>query len=217
LAQAQHIAAFFDVDRTLVVPRSMEQMFIPFLIRQRYLRAGDLARYLGFMARAWSTQEMFHGNKYYLKNKDPRELDRLAAECFRTRIRPRVSPAGRRAVARHRRAGHLVILVTGSLMPLAQQMRRELGADLAVAASLAEEGGSLLGTLTNRRPYGAEKARVARELARTHRLDLGRSFAYGDHHSDQDLLELVGNPRAVNPNPGLRLAAQRHGWPILKF
>jgi HAD superfamily hydrolase (TIGR01490 family) len=217
LAQAQRIAAFFDVDRTLVVPRSMEQMFIPFLIRQRYLRAGDLARYLGRMASTWTAQEMFHGNKYYLKDKDPQELDRLAAECFRTRIRPRVSPAGRRAVDEHRRAGHLVVLVTGSLMPLAQQMRRELDADLAVAASLAEADGALLGTLANRRPYGHEKARVVRELADAHRLDLTRSFAYGDHHSDEELLSLVGHPRAVNPNPGLRTAARRHGWPILKF
>ncbi len=212
-------AAFFDVDRTLVWPYSMERLFIPFLIQRRYLRAGDLARYLGFMARNLGAlpDGLMRDNKYYFKNKDPRELERLAEECFHMRIKPRLSPAGRQAVREHRRAGHLVVLVTGSLKPLAELMRREVGADLAVAASLAEHNGALSGTLANRRPYGAEKARLVRELAVAYNLDLTRSYAYGDHHSDVELLCLVGNPRAVNPTPGLRLTAQRQGWPILKF
>ncbi len=212
-------AAFFDVDRTLVWPHSMERMFIPFLIRRRYLRASDLGRFLGFMAKnlGASSDGLLRGNKCHFKNKDPLELDRLAAECFHMRIKPRVSPAGRQAILDHHRQGHLVVLVTGSLKPLAEQIRQELDADLAVATSLEITDGILSGGLANRRPYGAEKARLVRELAHTHNLDLARSYAYGDHHSDVDLLRLVGNPRAVNPDLGLRNTAHRHGWPILKF
>jgi len=212
-------AAFFDIDRTLIWPHSMERLFIPFLIRRRYLRAGDLARYLGFMAKNLGGLPggLLHTNKSHFKHKDPLELDRLAEECFQMRIKPRVSPAGRRAVGEHRRAGHLVVLVTGSLTPLAEQMRRDLGADMAVAAKLEISGGTLSGALANQRPYGPEKARLARELAQAHNLDLANSYAYGDHHSDVDLLSLVGNPRAVNPNAGLRHAAHKNGWPILFF
>ena len=212
-------AAFFDVDRTLVWPQSMERMFIPFLIRRRYLKASDLARFLGFMAKNLGAAQpgLLHTNKSHFKDKDPLELERLAAECFHMRIKPRVSPAGRQAVLEHHQQGHLVVLVTGSLKPLAEQIRHELGADLAVAASLEITGGTLSGALANRRPYGPEKARLVRELALTHNLDLARSYAYGDHHSDVDLLRLVGNPRAVNPNLGLRNAAHKYGWPILKF
>jgi HAD superfamily hydrolase (TIGR01490 family) len=212
-------AAFFDVDRTLVWPRSMERMFIPFLIRRRYLRASDLARFIGFMARNLGTTQtgLLHANKYHFKDKDPAELERLAAECFQMRIKPRVSPAGREAVRDHHEQGHLVILITGSLKPLAEQIRQELDADLAVATRLEVTGGTLSGALANRRPYGPEKARLVQELALAHNLDLNRSFAYGDHHSDVDLLRLVGNPRAVNPNQGLRTAAHKYGWPILKF
>jgi len=195
----------------------MESTFIPFLVRRGYLTAGDLARFVGGLARNWPQPGLLHQNKYHFKDKDPRELEALAAECFRLSIKPRVSPAGRRQVDEHRRRGHLVVLVTGTLMPLAEQMRRELGADTALAATLAEKGGALMGTLANRRPYGAEKARLARDMAQEHGLDLGRCFAYGDHHSDVDLLGLVGNPRAVNPSPGLRLTALRRGWPVLNF
>jgi putative phosphoserine phosphatase/1-acylglycerol-3-phosphate O-acyltransferase len=212
-------AAFFDVDRTLVWPYSMERLFIPFLIRRRYLRASDLARFLGYMAKniGASSGVPVHTNKRHFKNKDPHELERLAEECFHMRIKPRVSPAGRQAILEHHRQGHLVVLVTGSLQPLAEQIRRELKADLVVAANLEITGGTLSGALSNRRPYGPEKARLVRELAQAHNLDLANSYAYGDHHSDLDLLRLVGNPRAVNPNLGLRSAAHKNGWPILKF
>jgi putative phosphoserine phosphatase/1-acylglycerol-3-phosphate O-acyltransferase len=219
MASTGKTAAFFDVDRTLVWPHSMERLFIPFLIRRRYLRASDFARFLGYLAinLGSSSGEPLHANKRHFKNKDPKELDRLAEECFNMRIKPLVSPAGRQAVQEHHSKGHMVVLVTGSLKPLAEQIRRELNADLAVAASLEITDGTLSGTLANRRPYGPEKARLVRELAATHNLDLALSYAYGDHHSDVDLLRLVGNPRVVNPNLGLRNEARRNGWPILKF
>lgn len=212
-------AAFFDIDRTLVPGRTMERLFLPFLIRKRYCRASDLARYLGYLARNLGEMQgqLIHANKYHLKDKDARELERLAAECFQRKIRPLVSPAGRRAVEEHRRAGHLVVLVTGTLQPLAEQLRRELGADLVLAARLAESRGQLCGTLANPRPYGPEKARLVREVARRRGLDLQCCYAYGDHRSDVHLLEAVGNPRAVNPDPALRIAARRRGWPILNF
>ncbi len=219
VADSLRTAAFFDVDRTLVGPRSMESMFIPFLVKRRYLRAGDLARYLAFLAMNLDGmgEGLIRSNKYHFKDKDPRELERLAGECFHSQIKPRVSPAGRRMVDEHRRQGHLVVLLTGSLTPLAEQLRLDLGADLAVAADLGVENGTLSGTLRNRRPYGAEKARLVRDLAQRYDLDLSRSYAYGDHYSDVDVLASVGFPHAVNPDAGLRLVARRRGWPILNF
>lgn len=211
-------AAFFDIDRTLVVPTSMEKVFVPFLIRRRYLRAPDVARYILFLA-----LELGAGNggaahnKYHLKDKDPVELERLAAECFRSKIRPRISRAGRDAVEQHRRQGHLVVLLTGSLEPLAQQLQEELSADLVLASRLEVKGGAFSGALSNQRPYGAEKARLVRELARTHHIDLEHSYAYGDHYSDFKVLAEVGHPHAVNPDPLLRQRARQQGWPILQF
>ena len=36
-----------------------------------------------------------------------------------------------------------------------------------------------------------------------------------DHHADIPLLEMVGNPRAVEPTKQLRQVALQRGWPIL--
>ena len=211
-------AAIFDVDRTLVVPTSMEMVFVPFLIRRGYLRAPDLARYvLLYLARGLNGDASASQNKAHLQGKDPYELERLAAECFQSKILPRISPEGRRRLNDHRQQGHLVVLITGTLEPLAAQIQRELGADLALSARLEVKNGALSGELEGQRPYGPEKARLVRQLARTHGIDLANSYAYGDHHSDYELLDAVGHPNAVNPDSGLRRRATQRGWPILQF
>jgi len=212
-------AAFFDVDHTLVPTRTMERVFLPFLLKRRYLSTRDLARYLGFLVKNLNGlgPEFIHRNKYHFKYKDPLELDKLAAECFQARILPLVSPQGRKAVEEHRQAGHLVVILTGSLQPLADQICRELRADVVLAAQLAVEQGAFSGNLARPRPYGPEKARLVRQLAESRHLDLSGSFAYGDHHSDLELLACVGNPRVVNPDHGLWQEAKKRGWPILRF
>lgn len=219
LTASQRAAAFFDVDRTLVRPQSMERVFASFLIRRRYLGPADLCRYLGFLARNLGRlgQGLLGDNKYHLRHKDPAELKQLAAECFQSQIVPRISKAGRLAVGRHQQRGHLVVLLTGSLQPLAELLAGELGADLTLAARLAEKDGSLSGTLSNRRPHGLEKARLLREVARAQGLDLKSSYAYGDHPSDLEALASVGHPVVVNPHPRLRRQALCRGWPIVNF
>lgn len=219
MQQPARPAAFFDADRTLVGPPSMEKVFARYLIRVGYLGPGDLGRFLIYLARNLDRlgNGLVQENKYHFKDKDVAEVWGLARECFARDIRPLIHPAGRRAVERHQREGHLVVLLTGSLQPLADLLAAELGVGVSLAAQLKQERGALAGILDNARPYGAEKARLARELARERDLDLGRSWAYADHHSDLAVLCAVGNPVAVNPDARLRLHAHRRGWPILIF
>ena len=47
--------------------------------------------------------------------------------------------------------------------------------------------------------------------------DLAESFAYSDSHTDLPMLEVVGNPVAVNPDTELRKIATERAWPIVDF
>lgn len=206
-------AAFFDVDRTLVLGTTMERVFVRYLARRGLLGARDALRFAVGLAQGLGTQ----ANKRHFTGKDAAEVERQAGQCFAEHIRPLLSAQGRAAVAGHQAQGHLVVLLTGSLAPLAEALRRELGADLALAARLERAGGRLTGRLANRRPYGPEKARLARDLAAERGLDLRQCHAYGDHHSDAAVLAAVGRPHAVNPDRGLRRTAARLGWPVERF
>jgi phosphoserine phosphatase len=48
-------------------------------------------------------------------------------------------------------------------------------------------------------------------------VDLAASSFYSDSISDLPLLERVGHPVAVNPDPRLRRLAKKRGWPIESF
>src|SRR5262249_15513158 len=54
---------------------------------------------------------------------------------------------------------------------------------------------------------------VARELG----VHLDECTCYTDDAGDLALLELVGEPVAVNPDPRLRREAVRRGWPVIDF
>ena len=102
-----------------------------------------------------------------------------------------------------------MVLLTGSLEPLASQIQREMGADLAPGGPPGGQGRGLVRRAGgDAAPYGPEKGpRLVRELAQTHNLNLADSYAYGDHHSDYELLDAVGHPHAVNPDHQLRRRA----------
>ena len=65
--------------------------------------------------------------------------------------------------------------------------------------------------------YGALKAQAVREIAVRDHVDLVRSTAYSDSHTDLAFLEAAGRPTAVNPDSKLRRIALEREWPILEF
>jgi len=65
--------------------------------------------------------------------------------------------------------------------------------------------------------YGAGKIYWAERFATAQGVDLGRSYFYTDSITDLPVLERVGEPRIVNPDPRLRRVAARRGWPVLQL
>jgi phosphoserine phosphatase len=56
-----------------------------------------------------------------------------------------------------------------------------------------------------------------RQYAAQEGLDLARSFAYADSHSDLPMLQVVGNPVAVQPDITLLRHARKNSWPIVDW
>ena len=48
-------------------------------------------------------------------------------------------------------------------------------------------------------------------------IDLAKSYFYSDSITDLPLLELVGHPQVVNPDPLLYREARRRHWPVRLF
>src|SRR5207245_6089160 len=57
----------------------------------------------------------------------------------------------------------------------------------------------------------------AERFAAAEGIELAQSYFYTDSITDLPVLERVGEPRVVNPDPRLRRLAVRRGWPVLQL
>lgn len=212
------IAAVFDVDRTLLPGTTAERLFLRYLTARRELGLRDLVRTAWFVLRRapWEPKPLQQARRHrpYLAGKEIALLEDLGRRCFEEVIQPQLAPEGERRLAAHRAAGHVTILLSGSLPYLLRPMAEALRADAVIGSVMATRGSRLAGRLEGLHPYGREKLRLVEGFALAHDVALPGSYAYADHHSDLHLLAGVGHPVAVNPNDRLRAVAEARGWPI---
>lgn len=62
---------------------------------------------------------------------------------------------------------------------------------------------------------GTRKNKRINEALEGYKVDWSNSFAYADSLSDLSVLELVGNPVAVQPEKRLKIIAEERKWPII--
>jgi HAD superfamily hydrolase (TIGR01490 family) len=142
-------------------------------------------------------------------------LQQLVAEEASDLLLSRVSPAGLRQVRAHRACGHHTVLLTGALDVLVEPLRPLF--DEVVAARLGVRDGRCTGYLAEPPVVGEARAEWLTHRAARLAADLRGSYAYGDSHSDLPLLERVGNPVVVNPDPALYQTARARRWPIERW
>ena len=212
-------AAFFDFDNTLLADDSAKigclAMWKMGLIPVRVAIAIIVASVL-FKFHWISTQTMVRRLLGIYRGK-PISLFRAAYEpYYRTQIRTRFASEVLRALARHRDAGHALVLLSAAPRYTLEPVAHELGIPHVLCSDLEiDDDGILTGRAHGARCIGPQKAALARALAEREGFDLEASYAYGDHHSDLPVLELVGHPVAVAPSAPLRAAAEARGWSII--
>jgi phosphoserine phosphatase len=230
------LAAFFDIDGTLVPKPSLERRLMRFLYWRKEWTPGSFARWVTRYLKVcalpsgtpWENRWVLatHGNKTFWKHV------RFGAAMEFGERGPRIDffVEGTRRMQWHASQRHKIFLVSGTLEVLAQFAAEELREELRAGASrsdllpdaigvcatrLAEIGGRWSGEVSGEAVWGNQKVREVERLAREHGLDLSRSFAYANSASDCGMLARVGHPMAVNPDRGLRRVAEAHGWPIV--
>ena len=206
------IAAFFDLDGTLLPSPSLKWRFIAWLAARDAIDSGHLAGWLGHFARnIWhDPYAATFENKRYLGG-----LHESLAADWEESLAPdslRFFAFGAERIAWHQAQGHRVFLVSGTLGPLARAASCRLPGPIeACASELEARDGRWTGSLAGEHLRGEAKARAIRRLAARHALDLAECYAYGNSLADLPMLEAVGHPVAVNPEVGLERIACSEG------
>lgn len=221
-------AAFFDLDRTLVAESTGFQMIDALadagLLSETEQRltalarpvTRALARLYSETGETWLWMRLTGGGVGRLKRWTVSEL-REVARLLSERLEAHVYAEARSLIDWHRREGRLVCVATSTGRELIAPLTEKLGVDCVVATEYEEEAGRLTGAYVDAWLWGPDKARAVRAFAEREGVDLADSYAYSDSSFDRHLLQAVGHPRAVNPDPALRALARVRGWPILTF
>jgi HAD superfamily hydrolase (TIGR01490 family) len=144
----------------------------------------------------------------------------LAARCddwFRSDVERHICDAGRRAVRMHLERGDLVAIATGASPYAARPLARALGIPHVVASTLELRGGKFTGRPEEPLCFGEGKTVRARALLDRHEIELRDATFYSDSITDLPLLEAVGEPVVVNPDPRLARVGKRRGWRIERW
>ena len=137
----------------------------------------------------------------------------LAEDAFENVMKASLYPAAKGLVEKSRDAGHDVVLVSGALTIVLEQVSKYLGAQEVIGNRLEFKAGIATGKLLKPVVAGPEKARLIREHAKEKGYDLAECFAFSDSYSDVPMLSVVGHPAAVNPDKRLALLAKAYSWP----
>jgi HAD superfamily hydrolase (TIGR01490 family) len=222
MTQTTHTAAFFDLDGTLI-PGSAN---IPFA-------KAAFAR--GFISKTDLFKDLRNGLSFLLKGatdeRSEQVRDRILAavrghrasdvealgDHFIDDLVASIKPAMQDVLDRHAAEGQDRIVISASPTEIVSRVAHAAGLEAGVGTTAArDEDGVYTGELTGPFCYGPGKVEVMQALAADRGYDLDRCFAYSDSASDLPMLQAVGHPVAVNPEPELRAIAVDRGWPVVE-
>ena len=214
--------AIFDLDGTIMSTNVIEQYLwarLPELSRtQQLAEVGQVMRRLPSYLRAEQRDRGTFLRAVYRRYRgaDLAALERFVDTSMAPQILSRLSPEAVGRIREHRAAGHTTILITGVVRPLTRPIQPLF--DVIVAADLGvDEEGRCTGFLTGPPVVGESRAAWLKHYATQQGIDLDRSFAYADSHSDLPMLETVGNAVAVSPDIALMRAATRNQWSVVEW
>jgi len=213
--------AFFDLDKTLI-SRNSATLWIRFELAagrvspwQALYALTYVVRYsLGFVA----LDEPIRRSIAAIAGQPEAEVRERARLFYEQAVRAIFRPGARAAIAAHRAAGDRLVLLTSSSNYMSELTCAELGLDDYLCNRFEVDAeGRYTGRAVEPLCYGPGKVTLATQYAAAHGGALADAAFYTDSIADLPMLEAVGRPIAVHPDPKLRRVAQRRGWPVVDW
>ena len=217
-------AAFFDVDNTVMQGASLFHLARglhrrEFVTTRDILRAARDQTYFRIMG-VEDPDAVAHARAsalLFIAGHRVEELESLGEEIFDEAMAHRIWPGTRALAQLHLDQGQRVWLVTAAPLEIARIIAHRLGLTGALGTIAEQVGGVYTGRLVGDLLHGPAKAVAVQALAVREGLDLARCAAYSDSYNDRPMLEMVGQPCAINPDRRLLDHARRNGWRVRDY
>ncbi len=215
-----HIGAFFDLDRTLIKGFSAKEFFQTKVLSGRITTREVVAQFAGVMVYA-----MGNGNFAGLaamgaqgvKGVEEKTFIEVGEDVYHEHLAHEIYPEARALVAAHLAKGHTVAIISAATPYQVNPIARDLNIEHVMCTFMEVKDGVFTGNIIEPACWGEGKAHAAKELAKEYNLDLKKSFFYTDSAEDLPLLEIVGNPRPMNPDTKLSALAYQNDWIVYRL
>lgn len=212
----QHVAAIFDLDRTITKYDTYLAFLLGYLQRHpaRLMRAvllpfSVVIYWLDIRDNTWLKKTFLSA---IIGGATHEQVDHWVKIFLSKLLENGIRPGALEAIQRHRNAGHHLILVTASFDFYVKKLGKAMGFDSIICTqSVWDENGRLKGELKEGNCYGPIKLERLKAYFSANR-ELWKIFAYSDHHSDLPILEWADKAIAVNPTQQLSELAEKHRY-----
>jgi HAD superfamily hydrolase (TIGR01490 family) len=216
------VAAFFDLDKTVIAKSSTLAFGRPFfqsgLINRRAALKSAYAQFV--FAASGADAEQIERIRAHLTSLcagwDVQQVRSIVDETLHDIVDPLVYAEAAELIADHKARGHDVVVISASGEEIVTPIADMIGATDSVGTRMVALDGRYTGEI-DFYCYGENKATAIKQLAAERGYDLNACYAYSDSITDLPMLEVVGHPTAVNPDRALRSAAAERDWPVLIF
>ena len=123
----------------------------------------------------------------------------------------------RREIQRHRERGARTVILSASPTFICERMREYLQMDDILCTELETVDGMLSGNLSRGYCHGPEKLVRAVRYCAERGQSMKDAWYYADSLADLPVLEAVGNPVCVTPDPRLLRIARNRGWNVSQW
>lgn len=213
--------ALFDMDRTLL-SKETATLYVRYQRELGEASTRDLMRTLGWVAQY--TLGVIDANKVAerallsLAGMPEIAMSSRCDDWFRRRVERYVTDGGRRAVLEHKARGDLCAVATGASIYVSRPLARLLDIPFVVSSVFeVDDEGRFTGRPVQPLAFGHGKVERAERFAREHGATLDDAVFYSDSLTDLPLLERVGEPVCVNPDPRLARLARARGWRVERW
>jgi len=207
--------ALFDLDRTLLGCNSAT------LWVKRQVREGKMSRFeaakMALMIGAYQlgVGDVDDGVRDAIRSLRGQSEAVIRAETelfWAEEVAHRIRPGAEAALQHHRDLGEPIYLLTGSSTYLSACVTEVLDLDGVICTVFDVEEGIFTGD--GAVCYGRNKVTAAEPVLQEAGVTFGDCAFYTDSYTDRFVLERVGRPVAVHPDPRLARLARKRGWPV---
>jgi len=209
--------AFFDLDLTLLDVNTAS------LWIKREYREKNISRMFFLKSATWvglyqlgfaRMEDVIEKAVLLVEGLHEEEIRERTFRFWEEEVKMRFRAGASAAIQAHREAGHACVLLTSSSPYLSRPVAELLAFDGILCNRFEVIDGRFTGRAEKPLCYGEGKLVHANAWLQEHKLTLEQSAFYTDSFSDLPVLDAVGTPVCVHPDPRLRRQAERRGWAV---